>query len=88
MPAVADVLNRVRQPFNVNSLAQAAARRGARRYRLRRGEPRSSTTQGLAQLEAGFDALGVRYVPSHANFVLAKVGDAARGQRGAAARRA
>ena len=35
-PRVADLMNRVRQPFNVNSLALAAARRGARRHGVRR----------------------------------------------------
>ena len=39
-PSVADVMNRVRQPFNVNSLALAAATRGARRHGVRRAQLR------------------------------------------------
>jgi len=75
-PALTDLLNRVRQPFNVNSLAQAAAIASlqdsdflARSFEVNR--------QGKAQLQAAFDKLGLTYVPSYANFVLVKVGDAA-----------
>ena len=74
---VADLLNRVRQPFNVNSLAQAAAAAAlddadylARSYALNR--------EGLRTLTAGFDRLGLDYVPPFGNFVLVKVGPAAR----------
>ena len=74
-PGLTDVLNRVRQPFNVNSIALAAAIAAlgdeaflARSYEVNRA--------GLSQLEAGFDRLGLRYVRSHGNFVLVEVGDA------------
>ncbi len=76
-PAVADMLNRVRQPFNVNALAQAAAL-AALQDTGYVDESRRLNNAGLAQLYAGLDALKIPYVPSHANFVLAKVGDAAR----------
>ena len=78
-PAVADLMNRVRQPFNVNSLAQAAARRRARRHRLRRREPRAEPRRPARSSTRGLDALGARYVPSHGNFVLIE-----RGRRGRA----
>jgi histidinol-phosphate aminotransferase len=75
-PALTDLLNRVRQPFNVNSVAQAAALAAlddaefiARSFALNR--------DGLRQLGAGFERLGLRYVPSHGNFILVQVGDAA-----------
>lgn len=74
-PAVADVMNRVRQPFNVNSLAQAAAV-AALADTAYVEESRRLNAAGLAQLYAGFEALGVTYVRSHGNFVLAKMGDA------------
>lgn len=74
---VTDLLNRVRQPFNVGSLAQLAARVAlqdqdfvAQSYRLNRA--------GRVQLQEGFARLGLPYVPSHTNFVLVRVGDAAR----------
>ncbi len=73
--AVADVMNRVRQPFNVNSLAQAAAV-AALDDTAYVEESRKLNAQGLTQLYAGFDALGIPYVRSHGNFVLAKMGDA------------
>jgi histidinol-phosphate aminotransferase len=76
-PELTDLLNRVRQPFNCNSLAQAAAVAAladeafvARSVDLNR--------RGMAQLTAAFDALGLRYLPSAGNFVLVHVGDGAR----------
>ena len=67
-PAVADLLNRLRQPFNVNSLALAAATAAladqefvARSYELNRS--------GMAQLEAGFRGLGLQWIPSYGNFI-------------------
>ena len=74
---VADLLNRVRQPFNVNALAQAAAV-AALADDAYVEESRALNREGLAQLCAGLDALGIPYVRSHANFVLAKVGAAGR----------
>jgi histidinol-phosphate aminotransferase len=75
-PALTDLLNRIRQPFNVNSMAQAAAVAVLddrefleRSYRINR--------EGLQYLQATFDELGLRYVPSFGNFVLVRVGDAA-----------
>lgn len=71
------LLNRVRQPFNVNAIAQAAALAalddGAFAEKCAR-----ENRQGLAQLAAGFGKLGLESVPSEANFVLVKVGEGAR----------
>ncbi len=69
-PEIADILNRVRQPFNVNSLALVAAETALtdKEY-LQQG--RALNKKGVAQLQAGFDALGLSYVPSAGNFVLA-----------------
>jgi histidinol-phosphate aminotransferase len=72
---VADMLNRVRQPFNVNSLAQAAAL-AALADADYVDASRALNRQGLAQLAAGLAALGIPSLPSHGNFILAKVGDA------------
>ncbi len=73
---VADVLNRVRQPFNVNSIAQAAAIASladddfvARSY--------AANQAGMVQLTQGFKQLGLEYIPSFANFVSFKVANAA-----------
>ncbi len=74
---VAEMLNRVRQPFNVNALAQAAAV-AALADTAYVEESRALNTAGRATLEEGFRRLGLSYVPSHANFVLVKVGDAGR----------
>jgi histidinol-phosphate aminotransferase len=75
--AVADMLNRVRQPFNVNALAQAAAVAALADVAYVE-ESRVLNRKGLAQLAHGFEQLGLRYVPSHANFVLVHVGDGAK----------
>lgn len=75
-PAVTDLLNRIRQPFNVNSLAQAAAA-AALFDDAFLAESRRVNDQGLAQLIAAVNEMGLRYVPSWGNFLLVKVGDAA-----------
>ncbi|HYF60943.1 MAG TPA: histidinol-phosphate transaminase [Burkholderiaceae bacterium] len=75
-PATTDLLNRVRQPFNVNSIAQAAAVAALDDLEFLE-RSRAVNAEGLAFLEREFDALGLPYVKSYANFVLVKVGDAA-----------
>jgi histidinol-phosphate aminotransferase len=72
------LLNRVRQPFNVNAIGQAAAL-AALDDTAFVARTRAVNVAGLRQLEAGFDALGLAWVPSEANFLLVKVGDGARG---------
>ncbi len=75
-PEMTDLLNRVRQPFNCNSLAQAAAVAAlADQAFVERGV--EVNRSGMAQLTAAFDALGLRYLPSYGNFVLVHVGDGA-----------
>lgn len=70
----ADMLNRVRQPFNVNSLAQAAAV-AALADTTYVAESRALNAAGMRQLVDGLSAMGVGHVPSHANFLLVEVGD-------------
>ena len=73
-PALTDLLNRIRQPFNVNSLAQAAAIAAFQDSAfLQQGFELNRA--GLAQLTQAFDELGLIYLPSAGNFVLVKVGD-------------
>jgi histidinol-phosphate aminotransferase len=76
-PEVAALLNRVRQPFNVNAIAQSAALAA-----LDDGEFAARCARenraGLAQLEAGCRKLGLETVPSVANFLLVRVGDGGR----------
>jgi histidinol-phosphate aminotransferase len=70
---VASMLNRVRQPFNVNSVALAAAR-AALDDSEHLDRTLATNRTGLAQLQAGFDALGVKHLPSAGNFVLIDCG--------------
>jgi histidinol-phosphate aminotransferase len=70
------LMNRIRQPFNVNALAQAAA--------LAALDDEAHTLECVRTIEAGrhylydeLHALGVKYVPSRANFILVDVGRSA-----------
>jgi histidinol-phosphate aminotransferase len=73
--SVADIMNRVRQPFNVNSLALAAAAAAlddmefvAKSFAL--------NLQGMKQLEEGAQRLGLAWIPSSGNFITVRVGKA------------
>ncbi|MBP5987515.1 MAG: histidinol-phosphate transaminase [Azonexus sp.] len=73
---IADLMNRVRQPFNVNNLAIAAAVAAlddhlfvADSYELNR--------RGMEQIVAGLKRLGLEHIPSHGNFVTFRAGDGA-----------
>ena len=76
-PRVIDLLNRVRHPFNANAPALVAAEAA-----LDDAEFLEQSYQvnlaGLQQLVTGLAALGIEHVPSKGNFLLARVGDAAR----------
>ena len=73
---IADLMNRVRQPFNCNNLALAAATVAlddhefvATSYALNRA--------GMEQILVGLQRFGFVHIPSHGNFLTFKVGDAA-----------
>jgi histidinol-phosphate aminotransferase len=73
-PHLTDLLNRIRQPFNVNSLAQAAAIAAfGDEVFLQKGFELNCA--GYEQLTKAFDQLNLTYLPSAGNFVLVKVGD-------------
>ena len=76
-PALTDLMNRVRQPFNVNSLAQAAAIAALQDTEFL-AKSFAVNRDGKAQLQEGFTKIGLTFIPSYANFVLVKVGDAPR----------
>lgn len=73
--AIADLMNRVRQPFNVNSIAQAAAvaSLGDDEFVER---TRALNQAGMVQITQGLEKLGLTFIPSFANFVSFKVADA------------
>jgi histidinol-phosphate aminotransferase len=74
-PEAADLLNRVRLPFNVNSLAQAAAQ-AALSDQAFVARSRELNDRGMRQLTVGFGRLGLDYIPSVGNFVSVRVGAA------------
>jgi len=73
-PQVAAILQKARQPFNANSMAQAAAL-AAMNDSEHVAKTMETNRTGLAFYEQAFMARDLEYVPSAANFVLVKVGD-------------
>lgn len=72
---ITDMMNRVRQPFNVNSIAQAAAVAALhdtdfvqQTYELNR--------KGMQQIIDGLTRLGLSYIPSYGNFISFRIGGA------------
>jgi len=76
-PELIAALEKVRQPFNINSLAQAGAM-AALDDDEHLNRTRSNNVQGLVFLEGQFRQMGLQFVRSAGNFVLVKVGE---GQR-------
>jgi histidinol-phosphate aminotransferase len=73
-PGVADLMNRVRQPFNVNSMALAAATAALGDTDFVR-QSYECNRAGMQQLTQGLERLHLEYIPSHGNFVSFRVGD-------------
>lgn len=73
---IANVLNRVRQPFNVDNLALTAATAvlDDEEYLQR---SREVNAEGMKQLETAFGKMGLAYIPSAGNFIAVDVGDKA-----------
>lgn len=72
-PAIADLLNKARTPFNMNLMAQAATVAA-----LDDVEHLAASVQmvndGKKQFYAAFEKWGIDYIPSHGNFILVKTG--------------
>ncbi|MEA2069594.1 MAG: histidinol-phosphate transaminase, partial [Verrucomicrobiota bacterium] len=73
-PELINLLNKVRQPFNVNAMAQAAAM-AALDDVTHIVETREMVFQGLEFFERELPKLGIETVPSGANFILVKTGN-------------
>jgi histidinol-phosphate aminotransferase len=71
-PSIADLLNRVRQPFNVNNLALVAAIAALDDAPFLR-QSHELNLAGMAQLTAGFERLRLAWIPSFANFVTVEI---------------
>ena len=72
-PDVADLLNRVRQPFNVDSFAQSAALAALKDQDYLRHSVEIND-QGMQQLVAGVQRLGLDFIPSAGNFLTIDLG--------------
>jgi histidinol-phosphate aminotransferase len=73
---VADLMNRVREPFNVNSVALAAAAAALRDTEFVR-RSHALNRAGMTQVSTGLSVLGLEYIPSYGNFVSFRVKNAA-----------
>ena len=71
---LAEVLGKTRQPFNANAVAQAGALAGLLDEDHQR-RTRELTREGIGFLQTAFGRLGLTFVPTHANFILVRVGD-------------
>ncbi|OIR19976.1 histidinol-phosphate aminotransferase 2 [mine drainage metagenome] len=72
---VTDMMNRVRQPFNVNSVAQAAAVAALRDVSFVK-KTFELNQRGMQQITDGLTRLGLEYIPSCGNFVAFRIGNA------------
>lgn len=76
-PELVEVMNRVRQPFNVGNLAQVAAVAALEDHEhVRRTQ--QCNREGMAFLRQECERLGLEYVPSWANFLMVHVGNGKR----------
>ena len=73
---IADLMNRVRQPFNCNNLALAAATAALDDHEFV-AKSYAQNRAGMEQLLAGLKRLGFSHLPSHGNFITFKAGDGA-----------
>jgi histidinol-phosphate aminotransferase len=73
-PAFIAALEKIRQPFNVNSLAQAAGV-AALDDTAHVAKTRKNNAAGKKFWESTLSAMGVEFVPTSANFILARVGE-------------
>jgi histidinol-phosphate aminotransferase len=76
-PDTIAALEKIRQPFNINSVAQAGAL-AALDDRAHVEQTRRNNAEGLRFFEREFAGAGIEFIPSSANFILARVGDGAR----------
>jgi histidinol-phosphate aminotransferase len=72
---VTDMINRVRQPFNVNSVAQAAAVAALRDVSFVK-KTFELNRRGMTQITDGLTKLGLEFIPSYGNFVAFRIGGA------------
>jgi histidinol-phosphate aminotransferase len=71
---IAGILQKTRQPFNANAIAQAGAAAGMQDEEHMQ-KTRELTRQGRDFLQSEFSSMNLEFVPSAANFVLVRVGD-------------
>ena len=76
-PEIISALEKIRQPFNINSIAQAgamAALDDADHF----SATKANNAAGVEFFESAFKAMKLEFIPSSANFVLIRVGDGAK----------
>ena len=76
-PEIITALEKIRQPFNINSIAQAGAM-AALDDKEHFAATRANNAAGVEFFESAFKVMELEFVPSAANFVLIRVGDGAK----------
>lgn len=72
-PELIQWVNRAREPFNVNSLAQLGARAALKDVEFV-DKSRRFNNEGKEYIYREFQARGIKYIPTHSNFIFADVG--------------
>lgn len=76
-PEIINALEKIRQPFNINSIAQAGAM-AALDDTEHFTATKANNAAGVVFFESAFKAMKLEFIPSSANFVLVRVGDGAK----------
>lgn len=71
-PQIIDILNKVREPFNTNRMAQKAAIEALKDQEFV-NKVRKENSKGRMYLEKAFDKMGLEYVKSHTNFIFVNI---------------
>ncbi len=71
---IIEILQKTRQPFNANGIAQAGALASLGDH-AHQERTRAVTDEGREFIQRCFSEMNVEFIPAHANFVLAQVGD-------------
>lgn len=76
-PEVIALIHRIREPFNVNQMAQVAAKAALHDQGFV-AQSIDMNRQGIGQISAFLDITGIDYIPSYGNFITADFGENAK----------
>jgi len=71
-PDIANLMNRIRQPFNVNSIGQAGALAALKDVEFVK-QAYTINRSGMLQMTSGLRQLGIEFIPSYTNFISIRI---------------